>query len=363
MKEILEKLIAVKSLSGSESDIFSLIKSSMPSTAQQYEDSSWITCVQRTTSNATRCLIIHGHVDTVPANLGEWETDPFKLTEKDGKLFGLGASDMKSGIAVMLELLKTSLQTSNDVDVWFVFTAMEEIDGKGAQEFCKWFEDGEKKRYTVIEAITLEPTDNENYALGHRGNYAFECTLYGQSGHGSDPTAVTDPAIEKAFRAIKEFGELKAVWEKLYFDPSIGAPNLNITSFSAGNKMIPNQFPDRASFVIDIRSTPSLETKLNDELNKVKNHFGSSLKLTEIIHPSKAVSTSHDSRLATILGKRLNQSSFSGATDLSYFAEIGIGGVVFGPGNSKTMHIPNENLLAGSMEKVFAVLKQVVEEY
>jgi acetylornithine deacetylase len=55
-------------------------------------------------------LVLAGHSDTVPYDANRWQTDPFKLTEKDGKLFGLGATDMKGFFPVILEAVKPTTQ-------------------------------------------------------------------------------------------------------------------------------------------------------------------------------------------------------------------------------------------------------------
>lgn len=364
MKELLKKLVAINSVSGNEKNILEFIRNELlENGVTVVQGKQWIAgkVSKGNTSKTNRCLILHGHVDTVSFEEAYWKTPPLELTVVNDKMYGLGVTDMKSGLAVMLHLTKQVMP--NSFDIMYVFTANEEVDGSGAREFCEWFKD-HSSAYQTIEAITLEPTDANTFSLGHRGNFAYAVSIKGQSGHGSRPDEITRPAINNAFVAIRSLLELKTQWQDKFANISIGSPTLNITSFSAGNPAVPNQFPDKATFVIDIRTNPELEPHLVKELNAALEKSGQQFTLTQLIHPSKAVSSSAEARLANICKKNgVTVANFSGATDLSSLAEIGISGIVYGPGGRNQMHIPNESIPIDAMNTAATTLQKILEEY
>lgn len=138
-----------------------------------------------------------GHTDTVEYIEG-WKTDPFNLTEKDGKLYGLGVCDMKGGIAAFLDALLEIDLTKIKNGIKLYFTYDEERGFSGIYDIIK-----NNERFPSF-VIFGEPTNNE-VLIGCKG--LLECDLYfkGLKSHSSNP----DKGISANLNAIKFLSELE----------------------------------------------------------------------------------------------------------------------------------------------------------
>jgi succinyl-diaminopimelate desuccinylase len=134
-------------------------------------------------SNPSIC--VYGHMDTVPVYNG-WETDPFTLTHRDDKLYGLGASDMKGGIAALLAAIEHLPQS---VPLKLLFCYDEEYDSDGAWSVvnnCQdWF-DGVTYILSVESGVESMNTTDSSICLGRRGRVRFRVDITGFSAHGSN---------------------------------------------------------------------------------------------------------------------------------------------------------------------------------
>jgi acetylornithine deacetylase/succinyl-diaminopimelate desuccinylase-like protein len=127
-------------------------------------------------------VLFYGHMDTVPV-YGEWTSDPFELIESDGRLYGLGAYDMKAGIAAVL----SALQEESDRRIKVAFGVDEENNSAGAWELV-----GSGFLDDVEGVITCEIGDERDEALagrvitlGRRGRAVFEFRVPGRSIHAA----------------------------------------------------------------------------------------------------------------------------------------------------------------------------------
>lgn len=127
-----------------------------------------------------RRLIIGGHMDTVPAAEG-WLTDPYRLTERDGRLYGLGAGDMKGGLAACVTVLRGIVQSKSPLKGEIIFLALadEERYSIGAHH---WAAEKEK----VDLAIFAEP-HFDNIVTGATGKILLRLSVTGRSGHAAHP--------------------------------------------------------------------------------------------------------------------------------------------------------------------------------
>jgi putative selenium metabolism hydrolase len=194
-----------------------------------------------------KVIAFDAHIDTVyPGDLSLWDFDPFAAHIKDGKIWGRGTVDQKSGMASML----TSARIMKDLDlgkefsIYFTGTVMEEdCDGLCWQYILQ---EGEIKPELVV--IT-EPT-NLNIYRGHRGRMEMEVSIKGLSCHGSAPER-GDNAIYKISRIALEIEKLH---QNLRYDDFLGKGSICVTQvFFTG----PSQcaVPDSARIHLDRRLT------------------------------------------------------------------------------------------------------------
>mgnify|MGYP003271277621 FL=1 len=169
-----------------------------------------------------RSLMFNGHIDTMPAgNENEWNTPPHTPTMKDGRLYGLGAADMKGGLmasVMAVQLLKDAgVKLPGDVHITSVCD--EEGGGNGSMAAIM---SGEKADGVVV----CEPSSDE-LILAHMGFVFFKVEFEGKANHsGAKWKGVS--AIDKALKVIRELEELEHKWLLTYKHPLLPAPNLNI---------------------------------------------------------------------------------------------------------------------------------------
>ena len=125
-------------------------------------------------------LVLAGHSDTVPFDEALWHSDPFRMTERDGKLYGLGMADMKGFFALILDAVANYAKTPFRAPLIVVATCDEETSMAGARALMESAKT--KGRFTLIgEPTSLKP------ARLHKGVMLERVVISGQSGHSSDP--------------------------------------------------------------------------------------------------------------------------------------------------------------------------------
>ena len=147
-----------------------------------------------------------GHMDTVPVVPG-WETDPFKPVKKDGNIYGLGANDMKAGLACALGMLKAFADSNYQFNGELSFAGVidEEAYGEGAKAMLKtdW---GKVDAIVLGEPSTGEP-DNPT-PLGITGKVLYDIYVHGKAAHGFHPQAGIN-AVEQAGIILANLPKLK----------------------------------------------------------------------------------------------------------------------------------------------------------
>ena len=150
-------------------------------------------------------MILSGHTDVVPVAGQEWRSDPFALTEKDGRLHGRGAADMKGFIALALALVPEATRRALTVPLHFAFTHDEEVGCLGAPALIRSLPEGMAR---PAMAIIGEPTSMQ-VANRQKGLSFFRTRITGREGHSSAPDLGVS-AISAAAEIILEIGRLHA---------------------------------------------------------------------------------------------------------------------------------------------------------
>lgn len=198
------------------------------------------------TETATRDAIVYsGHLDTVPLGQAEWGFDPFAGEISDGRLYGRGSSDMKSGVAACIMAgLALAREPVRRAEVRLIFSAAEETGCEGALGLA-----GRPDLLGSCAAlIVAEPTDNRPF-VGHKGALWLSLVHRGVTAHGSMPEKGRN-AILAACASIET---LRGFDFGVTAHPVMGGPSLNVGTMSAGMNV--NSVPDLARVGVDIRST------------------------------------------------------------------------------------------------------------
>lgn len=338
---ILADLTAILSESGNEQKVANYIETWITKhTAHQQTRIGDNILVYIPGKNQKKCLIFNGHIDTVKiGDRGNWKTDPLELTETDGKLYGLGTSDMKGAVAAMMEMTTGYSNEPPACDIYYMFVVEEETTGNGTNDALNNLKPHLTK-YDDVAAIVGEST-SLNAVLGHRGNAFVRATFQGQGGHASRPPELTSQAIHKALTFLQSIEKQQATWSAKYTDPLLGSVNITSTGLEAGTGAM-NQIPTSTTVVLDVRTVPTLHAKLEEELTAWGNTFDAKI---EIIDPYPVGFCDPAERIAQVVMRLADQEDVrvtQGATDQQFFTRAKIPAVICGPGEKSTIHAPNE---------------------
>jgi len=149
-------------------------------------------------------IVLHGHMDTVPVCEG-WTMDPFKPTIVGNRLYGLGATDQKSGLAAAIIAAKALVESGAHIHRSFAVHAVTDEEGwsRGTSKLI------EKGYYRGVKAcIVTEPSNLNRLRNSRRGQALIDITIYGKAAHGAQPENGVN-AIELATEIIRCITNLK----------------------------------------------------------------------------------------------------------------------------------------------------------
>ena len=329
-------LVNIPSESGREMEMYSYITSVVP-LEQAFADGETVIFAKR---SGKPLVLLAGHTDTVPAqgNL------PGRI--EDGSVVGLGASDMKGGLAVMIELAGWAAETRLAYDLGLLFFPREEL-GPAVNPLPAVFD----RTGLVDEAqlvICLEPTDN-TLQLGCLGNLNASIVFDGRSAHSARPWLGVN-AIGLALEGLRPV--LTAEPRDVDIEGLTFREVMSVTKLHAG--IATNVIPARAEATINFRYAPDRTAE-------------SAAALIHELWPS-AVITANSPPAHVALGspvvERLRAAGGLAVepkqawTNVADFAARGLDAVNFGPGATRFAHAVDEQVEIGELERTFAVLQR-----
>ena len=307
------------------------------------------------------CFAFNSHMDTVPAG-GGWTSDPFRLTERDGKLFGRGACDAKGPVVAMVEAGRL---LASQRDLWrgtlvLMFVADEEIDGGGSRALAK---QAPKPDLIVIG----EPTNNAVYAA-HKGCLRPFIRAKGKAAHSGRPELGVN-AILAASHLISISDERDRVL-RTQTHPLVGHASLTVTRIAGG--IADNVVPDNCELVLDRRLLPG-ETldaamdELNAMLTRAKRDHGVEAEIAAIRTKAGSTETALDDPLVrnAVAISRAHGVTFpqpgglTGGCDLVHFHDVGAVGIVLGPGSLDVAHQPDEYVPKDDLTRAALIYRDI----
>ncbi len=313
-------------------------------------------------------LMLCGHMDVVPVGGSAWDVDPFAAELRDGRIYGRGASDMKSGLvatAVAVANLKRSGSAKGDI--LFSATAGEEVDCCGARRLV------ERGVLEGAEAVIIAEPTHGDVILAHKGALWVEITTRGKTAHGSMPQEGVN-AIEHMYRV------LAWLFEEFEFavdpDPVLGEPTLNVSVINGGVKV--NVVPDECRLQIDIRTIPAQDHgEILGEIERSLESFRETLHDFDcevtVLSERLPVNTSTEERLARV-AEDLRRETYGAPssrvaapyyTDASVLVEArpDLPVVVYGPGDDRLAHQPNEWVSTEAFDGSIAFYERLATAY
>ena len=307
-------------------------------------------------------LVLSGHADTVPYDQARWHHEPFGLTESEGKLYGLGTSDMKSFLALAIEAARNIDPATLREPLIILATADEETGMAGARTLAA----GGKApgRYAVIgEPTALRPVRM------HKGITMDAVRIQGRSGHSSDP-ALGASALEAMHKVITELlgwrEELQAAHRNPLF--AVPFPTLNLGHIHGGDN--PNRICGDCELQLDLRPLPgmsltTLREVLDQRVRRAVQGSDVQVSIEALFEGIPAMETEAESTVVrtaeSLTGRTAEAVAF--ATEAPYFGQLGMETIVLGPGNIAQAHQPDEFLSMDRLDPTVQLLRKLIQRF
>ena len=307
-------------------------------------------------------LVFAGHSDTVPCFESQWAVDPFALTEKDGRLYGLGTCDMKGFFPLALAACAAIDAKRLDKPLYVAATSDEETSMAGARELAAM-------EFPKADAAVIgEPTDLVP-AYTHKGIALLKVIITGVAGHSSDPDAGVNAidAMHQVIERLMEFrGELKLRYANDAF--AVQHPTLNLGCLHAGD--VPNRICAHAELQFDIRLLPTMNADiLIEEIQRrvvdITEQTGAKIHIESTCPSIPPFETSTTGKLVQYLSNVSNHAPQGVAfgTEAPFYQALGMETVVFGPGSVNQAHQPDEYISLDRLRPTQIILENLIHTY
>jgi acetylornithine deacetylase len=320
--------------------------------------------IARTGSLNAPALLFAGHLDTV--GVDGMTHSPFDADERDGRIYGRGAADMKSGVAAMCAAAAKAADSVDRAARQIVVAAVvdEEFDSIGMRAFTE----------AGLEAhagILTEPT-RLAICPAHRGFAWVELTFRGRAVHGSRYDIGID-AIRHAGLFLAELDELDSTELPRKTHELLGRGSVHASLIDGGSGL--STYPDECVLTIERRTLPGQSASdVEDEARALCDRVRSRTPNLDVsIRLITAQSPSDVSRDAPIVrslasaleteGAAVNIEGMSAWTDAAILNDAGIPSVCFGPGDIRLAHAPEEFVPTSEIDTATAVLTRVAREW
>lgn len=315
-------------------------------------------------------VVLSGHTDVVPVDGQAWTLEPFRLTERDGRLYGRGTADMKGFIASVLAAVPAFLSQPLKIPVHLAFSYDEEVGCLGVRSMLAALAQRvHKPRMCLIgEPTELKPV------LGHKGKLAMRCQVHGAACHSAyAPYGVN--AIEYAARLIGKLGEIgdelaQPEHHDARFDPPFSTVQ---TGMIKGGRAL-NIVPEECEFDFEVRALPGFAAQVVAERLRAYAHSELLPRMQAVSDASRislqplsaypGLATAADSEAAQLVALLSGCSEFGTVafgTEGGLFDEAGIPTVVCGPGSMEQGHKPDEFVSVEQLQGCDAMLRRLLD--
>ncbi len=338
-KEILKKLVNYNTIKDKQNkEIMDFIENYLKK--YQFKTKRIEKCLLAFNS-ATPIIGFIGHTDTV--DYESWDGDPFTLQEKEEKLIGLGACDMKGGIAAILSTIAKIDLEKNKIALYF--THDEEVSFKGIKTI---------KDFVIPKNIIIgEPTHNIP-VYGTKGVLEVKIEIFGIKCHSSTPDKGIS-AIQETIKFIKKIDNYykKEIKTETVNDFEVPYTTMNIGMINGGESV--NSVAGKCEISIDFRiaKTEHLE-KITKKMKAILKQYKSKLTIKQSLPPN--INRNDISFLEEISSKKETKCYL---TEGSY---IDKNVIILGPGPD-TSHQKNEYINLSSLEKTEKLYQKIIEFY
>ena len=309
-------------------------------------------------------LALCGHTDTVPCDPQRWSGDPWRLREVDGRLYGLGVTDMKAFLALAVEAAREVNPAQLQAPLTLLCTADEESGMDGVRALLDAHPEGLGPRHAVVG----EPTRNHPVHV-HKGMMMEALHIEGRAGHSSDPRLGRNAldAMTRVLNALIAWREeLAATHRDERF--AVAHPTLNLGHIRGGDN--PNRICGEAGLHIDLRPLPgmdpaALQQELDRRLAEALGDDAVHLTRRPLFPAHPPMATPADAEVVrfaeSVTGHPAGAVAF--ATEAPYLARLGMDVVVLGPGEIEQAHQPDESIAIERLAPTVALLRRFIHRF
>lgn len=315
-------------------------------------------------------IVLSGHTDVVPVEGQPWDTDPFELVEKEGRLYGRGTADMKSFIACALALAPEFVRRGLKTPLHLALSYDEEV---GCLGVGRMITDLMRAGVRPGACIVGEPTEMRA-VIAHKGKKSYRCTVRGLAGHSAyAPHGVN--AVEYAAEAVAFLRNMaRRHRDRGPYDRGFDVAYTTVHTGVMHGGVVLNVIPHECTFDFEFRHLPGddpemllrefkefVRTRLEPEMRAVHTASGFVIEpLSEV----PLLDTGPENEVVALAQELSGEREFgkvSFGTEASQFHRAGIPTVVCGPGSVEQAHKPNEYVTLEQVAKCEAFLRRLAD--
>jgi acetylornithine deacetylase len=318
-------------------------------------------------------LILSGHTDVVPVDGQNWDSDPFRVTERDGKLFARGSADMKGFIGIILAQAPKFVAALNsnrlDAPLHYALSYDEEVGCLGVRGLIRDLEDNGIR---PAGCVVGEPTSMQPI-IAHKGTHRFRCAVHGREAHSSYVTRGVN-AIEYAARLvvyIRQIADRLAQIEKRDYGFTVPYSTLSTGLIRGG--IAANVVPKDCEFHFDMRTLPQASPDALYE--EIRTYAEVLAREMQAIDPQSGIDLVWASQTAGLAASetdaivqwamQLSNNSTVGkvsyGTEAGLFQKMGVPTVICGPGDIAEAHRPNEFVALEQLAQCEAFMNRILD--
>lgn len=314
---------------------------------------------------AAPLLVFAGHTDVVPTGpLDKWQSDPFMPVEREGKLYGRGAADMKSSIAAFTVAVEefVAAHPTHGGSIALLITSDEEGPSiNGTAKVCQVLaERGENPDYCIVGEPTSVKHLGDTIKNGRRGTLSGKLTVQGIQGHVAYPQMARNPIHELA-PALTELTSTQWDQGNDYF-PATTFQVSNIHSGTGATNVIPGSAVVDFNFRFATTSTPeSLQERVEHILARHQLNYDMVWTLggQPFLTPQGQLSNAVVRAIKDETGTTAQLSTTGGTSDGRFIAKICPQVIELGPENA-TIHQINEHIPTSSLEPLKNIYRRTL---
>ena len=296
-------------------------------------------------------IVLSGHTDVVPVDGQAWSSDPFALTERDGRLYGRGSADMKGFIACALARVPEFLAMDRKKPIHLALSYDEEVGCVGAPVMLA---DLRRRGIQADGCVVGEPTGMQ-VVVAHKGINLFTCRVHGKAAHSSlTPRGCN--AIEYAARLMCRIRDLADHYKAQGpYDQLYDVPYTTVTTNRIQGGIAVNTIPDACEFQYEFRNLPGMsaqsiqanvEAYVRDELlPRMRQEYAQAGIEIDVGASAPALEASEQAaitQLVRALTHDQDMRKVAYGTEGGLFQNSGMPTVMCGPGHIEQAHKPDE---------------------